>query len=74
MAERKATTITIPFDFPNGDYPMALAQFVKRVDYGTVERFAAKNVWYSGRTETDVIWSALRAVQHQLAEAGFNPR
>jgi len=53
---------------------MALAQFVKRVDYGTVERFAAKNVWYSGRSETDVMWSALRAVQHQLAEAGFNPR
>jgi hypothetical protein len=72
MAEKQP--ITIPIDFPSSDYPRALAQFVKRVDYETVRQFADKRVTYGGHAEVDVMWSALRAVDDQLAEAGFSPR
>jgi hypothetical protein len=65
---------TIPLDFPNSDYAVALAQLVKRLDYETVRRFADKNVTYGGHAECDVMWSALRGMEHQFAEAGFAPR
>ncbi len=66
--------ITIPIDFPSPDEAMALAQLVKRIDHGTVTRFASRSVWYSGRAEADVMWSAVCDLQRQLAEAGFAPR
>ena len=65
--------ITIPLELPP-DEAAALAQFVKRVDYDTCVRFASKFVFYSGRSEGDTMWSAIRIVQGQLAEAGFAPR
>jgi len=68
-----ADTITVPLILPF-DEASALAQFVKRVDYETCNRFASKNVWYSGRAEGDVMWAALCILQRQLAVAGFNPR
>jgi hypothetical protein len=66
--------ITIPVDFPSRDEATALAQLVKRIDYGTVNRFAAPTITYNGRSEGDVMWSAVCTLQHQLAEAGFVPR
>jgi hypothetical protein len=52
----------------------AFSQFLKRVDYDTVGRFAAVAVTYDGRAEHYVIWCAIAMLRHQLAEAGFNPR
>jgi hypothetical protein len=72
MAERKP--ITIPIDFPSSDEVAALAQFVKRIDYETVFRFCDKRVFYGGRPEGDVAWSALSDIRRQLSEAGFSPR
>jgi hypothetical protein len=51
-----------------------LSQFVKRIGYEDCAKFASKFVFYSGRTEGDTMWSAVRMVQCQLAEAGFAPR
>jgi len=64
----------IHLDFPEEE-AAALAQFVKRVDYDTVQRFAAV-CWIYGnnRAEAHVMWSALCLLQRQLAEAGFAPR
>ncbi len=66
-------TITIPLILPF-DEAAALAQFVKRVGYEDVNRFASPCWTYSGRTEGDTMWSAVCLVQRQLADAGFNPR
>jgi len=66
-------TTLIPLELPREE-AAALAQFVKRVDYDTCIRFASKFVFYTGRTEADTMWSAVRMVQGQLAEAGFAPR
>jgi len=66
-------TITIPLILPF-DEATALAQFVKRVDYDTCNRFASTFVLYSGRTEGDTMWSALHMLRAALAEAGFAPR
>jgi len=65
--------ITIPFELPR-DEAAALAQFVKRIGYEDCVRFASKFVFYSGRSEADTMWSAVRMVQRQFAEAGFAPR
>jgi hypothetical protein len=72
MADQRP--ITIPLDFPSSDEVVALAQFVKRLDYETVVRFCDRKVLYGGRPEGDVAWSAICDVQRQLAEAGFAPR
>ncbi len=72
MADKQP--ITIPIDFPSPDEAIALAQLIKRIDHGTIVRFASRSVWYSGRTEADVMWSAVCDLQRQLAEAGFAPR
>ncbi len=40
----------------------------------TSVRFASKFVFYNGRAEADTMWTAVRMVQGQLAEAGFAPR
>lgn len=65
--------ITIPLELPPEE-ATALAQLVKRVGYDDCIRFASKFVFYSGRTEADTMWSAVRMVQGRLAEAGFAPR
>ena len=57
------------------DEAVALAQFVKRVDYETVNRFASPCATYgNGRTEADTMWCAVCLLQRQLGEAGFAPR
>jgi hypothetical protein len=66
--------ITIPIDFPSSDEPVALAQLLKRIDFETVHRFASPSVTYSGRSEGDVMWSAVNICRQQLAESGFAPR
>jgi hypothetical protein len=49
---------------------MALAQFVKRVDFETITRFAAVTVVCDdGKSEADLIWLALIALRGALAEA-----
>jgi hypothetical protein len=63
----------IVLELPN-DQAMALAQFVKRVDYDTCVRFASIITTYDGRAECDTMWSALCMLQRALAEAGFAPR
>jgi hypothetical protein len=71
MAVSKA--ILIPLELPR-DEAAALSQFVKRIGYEDCAKFASKFVFYSRRTEADTVWSAIRMVQGQLAEAGFAPR
>jgi len=71
MAEPEA--ISIPLELPR-DEAAALAQFVKRVDYETCVRFASPTTTYDGRSEGDVMWSAICMLQRQIAEAGFAPR
>jgi hypothetical protein len=66
--------IIIRLELPSPDEAAALAQFVKRIDYDSVGHFTSTFVFYSGRTEHDVAWSAICLVQRQLADAGFNPR
>jgi hypothetical protein len=66
-------TITIPLILPF-DEAAALAQFVKRTTYDDVGQRTSTFVFYSGRTEHDVAWSAICLVQRQLADASFNPR
>jgi len=52
----------------------ALAQFVKRLGYDDCVRKGGLYVFYSGRTEADVMWAALCILQRELAAAGFSPR
>jgi hypothetical protein len=65
--------ILIPLELPR-DEAAALAQFVKRIHWGTCSRFASRTTTYDGRSEADVMWSAILKLQKQLAEAGFAPR
>jgi len=47
----------------------------KRTSYDDCIRRASRRKQYSdGREEADVMWSALRLVESQFAEAGFAPR
>ncbi len=71
MADPDATMI--PLELPREE-AAAFSQFVKRIDYETVGRFAAAAVTYGGRAEHYVMWCALTTLRHQLAEAGFAPR
>jgi hypothetical protein len=76
MAEASGgnTTIPIPLRLP-ADEATALAQFVKRVDYETVNRFASPSAIYgAGRAECDVMWCSVNMLRDGLAEAGFAPR
>jgi hypothetical protein len=66
-------TTTIPLELPP-DEARALAQLVKRIDYGTCARFASTTTKYGTRSESDVMWSAVCMLQRQLGEAGFDPR
>ena len=66
-------TILIPLHLPSIQ-AMALAQFTKRVDFGTVARFAAVSVVTDGQLEADLVWLAIIALRSALANAGFAPR
>lgn len=67
-------TYHIPLELPSSDEAVALAQYVKRIGYEDVNKFASPCITYGGRTEADVMWSAVCVLQRQLADAGFAPR
>jgi hypothetical protein len=66
--------ITIPIDLPR-DEAFAFAELLKRTSYEDCLRRSNRLKRYSdGREEADVMWSGLRLVESQFAEAGFGPR
>jgi hypothetical protein len=66
--------ITIPIDLPR-DEASAFAELLKRTSYEDCLRRSNRLKRYTdGREEADVMWSALRLVEGQFAEAGFAPR
>jgi hypothetical protein len=66
--------ITIPLDLPR-DEATAFAELLKRTSYDDCLRRSNRLKRYSdGREEVDVMWSGLRLVETQFAEAGFAPR
>jgi hypothetical protein len=66
-------TTVIPLTLPSLQ-ALALTQFVKRVDFETVARFAAVTVCCNdGKSEADLIWLALIALRGALAEASARP-
>ena len=72
MADTQA--ITIPIDLPR-DEATAFAELLKRTSYDDCLRRSNRRKQYSdGREEADVMWSGLRLVETQFAEAGFAPR
>jgi hypothetical protein len=72
MADQNS--ITIPNDLRR-DEACAFAEFLKRSSYEDCLRRSNRLKRYSdGREEADVMWSALRMVENQFAEAGFAPR
>jgi hypothetical protein len=74
MADSKPSTITIPIDLPR-DEAAAFAELLKRTSYEDCLRRSNRLKRYSdGREEADVMWSGLRLVENQFAEAGFCPR
>jgi hypothetical protein len=69
-----SSNITIPIDLPR-DEATALGELLKRTSYDDCLRRSNRHKQYSdGREEADVMWSALRLVEGQFAEAGFGPR
>jgi hypothetical protein len=69
-----SSTITIPLDMPREE-ACAFAELLKRTSYDDCLRRSNRRKTYSdGRTEADVMWSALRLVEAQFNEAGFAPR
>jgi hypothetical protein len=67
-------SITIPIDLPP-DEATAFAELLKRTSYEDCVRRSNRLKRYSdGREEADVMWSGLRRVETQFAEAGFAPR
>jgi hypothetical protein len=67
-------SITIPIDLPH-DEATAFAELLKRTSYEDCVRRSNRLKRYSdGREEADVMWSGLRRVETQFAEAGFAPR
>jgi hypothetical protein len=72
MADSNA--ITIPLDLPR-DEACAFSELLKRTSYEDCLRRSNRLKRYSdAREEADVMWSALRLVENQFAEAGFAPR
>jgi hypothetical protein len=66
--------ITIPLDLPR-DEAEAFAELLKGTSYDDCLRRSNRRKTYSdGRSEADVMWSGLRLVENQFAEAGFCPR
>jgi len=69
-----SSNITIPIDLPR-DEANAFAELLKRTSYDDCLRRSNRRKTYAdGREEADVMWSALRLVESQFAEAGFGPR
>ena len=69
-----SSNITIPIDLPR-DEACAFAELLKRTSYDDCLRRSNRRKTYAdGREEADVMWSALRLVESQFAEAGFGPR
>jgi hypothetical protein len=66
-------TTEIPLALPSLQ-AMALAHFVKRVDFEMVARFASVTVISDGKSEADLTWLALIALRTALAEADVGPR
>jgi hypothetical protein len=67
-------SITIPIDLPP-DEATAFAELLKRTSYEDCVRRSNRLKRYpDGREEADVMWSGLRRVETQFAEAGFAPR
>jgi len=63
-------TLTMPRDEAD-----AFAQLLKRMSYSDcVARSNRLRQYPDGRQEFDVMWSAVRMVELQFAEAGFSPR
>jgi hypothetical protein len=53
---------------------LALAHFVKRVDFETVARMASISIVSDGKSEADLIWQALIRLRNALAEADAGQR
>jgi hypothetical protein len=69
---RDTETAAIPLVLPSLQ-AMALAQFVKRVDFETIVRFAPVTVACDdGKSEADLVWLAVIALRGALAEAASN--
>jgi hypothetical protein len=69
---RNAKTAAIPLVLPPLQ-AIALAQFVRRVDFETVARFAPVTVACDdGKSEADMVWLALIALRGALAKAASN--
>jgi hypothetical protein len=67
-----AKTAAIPLVLPPLQ-AMALAQFVKRMDFETVARFTPVTVACDdGKSEADLVWLTLIALRGALAEAASN--
>jgi hypothetical protein len=66
--------ITIPLDLPR-DEACAFGELLKRTSYEDCQRRSNRLKRYGdGREEADVMWSAVRLVENQFAEAGFASR
>jgi len=72
MADEAITTITL--HLPRNE-ATAFAELLKRTTYEDCARHSNRIRHYpDGRQELDVMWSAVRMVENQLAEQGFAPR
>jgi len=66
--------ITIPLDLPP-DEADAFAHLLKRTTSDDCTRRANRLRKYrDGRAELHVMWSAVKLIENQFAEAGFAPR
>jgi hypothetical protein len=66
--------ITISLDLPR-DEADAFSHLLKRTTYDDCARRSNRVRRYpDGRSELDVMWSAVKLIENQFAEAGFNPR
>ena len=68
-----ADTTEVPLALPSLN-ALALAHFVKRVDFETVARFASITIVSDGKSEADLIWQALIRLRIALAEADAGPQ
>jgi len=74
MADSKPTIVTIPLNLPTHE-ANAFAQLLKRTTFNDCARHSNRVRRYpDGRPELEVMWSAVRLVENQFAEAGFAPR
>jgi hypothetical protein len=69
MTDTSTITIVMPLT-----ELFALAELLKRITYDDCGRLSSRHASYNGRTEHDVIWSAVNMFRGELATAGFAPR